>query len=580
MSAPRPTGRKRPPPYLPEHVRFAPDSGRILLFDQRMMLMHGFSLAELRRELIERLGIEQARATLTRLGYQQGIEDYKRLRAEFGDDADMHVRLGPRMRDIEGHVRTEPLHLEVDSARGRFYGEYAWTESWESKAHIDHLGIGTGTACWMSIGYASGYATGVFGRPVLFREIECVALGHARCKIIGQPLDAWEDVSDARFLQVEAFVDAPTGRRPSPSDAGAGSEAIVQPTEGIGGLVGVSPGFNAVIYLLKRVAATDATVLFLGESGVGKEQFSKTLHRIGPRAAQPFISINCAAIPAELVEAELFGVEKGAYTGATQSRPGRFERAHGGTLFLDEIGSLPLPAQGKLLRVLQEREIERVGDSQVRKVDVRIVAATNEDLRKAVANGRFRADLFYRLNVFPVEIPPLRARREDVPLLFNLFVDRYAHRFGKRVAGVSRAALGALWSYDWPGNVRELENLVERAVILVDDDGTIDLPQLFSGGEVLGERPLQVSPMGLLVCQPEAPLTEGAPASRNPDALADGLLDELGTLEQVEALLIDRALHRHDGNLTAAARSLGMGRGQMQYRIGKRRGGPDGSEPD
>ncbi len=230
--------------------------------------------------------------------------------------------------------------------------------------------------------------------------------------------------------------------------------------------------------------------------------------------------------------------------------------------------------------MLQEREIERVGDSQVRKVDVRIVAATNEDLRKAVANGRFRADLFYRLNVFPVEIPPLRARREDVPLLFNLFVDRYAHRFGKRVAGVSRAALGALWSYDWPGNVRELENLVERAVILVDDDGTIDLPQLFSGGEVLGERPLQVSPMGLLVCQPEAPLTGGAPASRNPDALADGLLDELGTLEQVEALLIDRALHRHDGNLTAAARSLGMGRGQMQYRIGKRRGGPDGSEPD
>ena len=218
--------------------------------------------------------------------------------------------------------------------------------------------------------------------------------------------------------------------------------------------------------MVKKVAPTDATVLFLGESGVGKEIFSHNLHRLSKRAKGPFIAVNCAAIPEQLAESELFGVEKGGFTGATVSRPGRFERAHGGTLFLDEIGTLSFTAQGKLLRALQEGEIERVGDTQVRKVDVRVIAATNVNLRDAVRDGSFREDLYFRLNVFPVRVPPLRDRRDDIPLMMNWFMQRACKKHGKAITGFRERAVDALINYRWPGNVREMENMIERAVIL------------------------------------------------------------------------------------------------------------------
>lgn len=549
---------------LPEHIRFAPDSGHIQLFDQRMLLMHGFSLGELRRELVERLGIEQTRDLFSRLGYQQGLEDHARCRDAFGASGDLMVAFGRRLRDIEGFVRTRPIALEVDLEAGHFWGEFIWSDSWEANAHIQHLGIGGMPACWMNIGYACGYGTALFGRPLLFREVECIALGHKQCRVIGKPLSEWDDLGDdAGFLRSQGFVDLPSLRGVTGEDTDEDNR--------LSGLVGASAPFNAVIYLLRRVADTDATVLFLGESGVGKEQFAHTLHRIGPRADKPFISVNCAGIPADLVEAELFGVEKGAYTGATASRPGRFERADGGTLFLDEIGSLPHAAQGKLLRALQDGEIERVGDTQMRKLDVRIVAATNEDLRQAVADRTFRDDLFYRLNVFPVEIPPLRERREDIPLLLNVFIERFAARFNKRVQGVSRNALDALWAYEWPGNVRELENMVERAVILLDDGEAIDQHHLFSGGERLGGTLLSVSPMGRLVAGKTEPPGSSTDPGKDPSELAERLLASTNSLEEIESLLLDHALARHDGNISAAARALGLGRGQMQYRLDKRR---------
>jgi formate hydrogenlyase transcriptional activator len=218
---------------------------------------------------------------------------------------------------------------------------------------------------------------------------------------------------------------------------------------------------------LHRAAATDTTVLLEGESGTGKELFARALHALSPRADGPFVAINCAAIPETLLETELFGHEKGAFTGASARKPGKFELAHRGTLFLDEIGELPLEMQAKLLRVLEDRTIERLGSPVSIKVDVRIIAATNRDLEEAVNNGTFREDLFYRLNVFPLSIPPLRERVEDIPALVWAFIDELSGGFGRTIDAISRRSLDELQRYSWPGNVRELRNLIEREMIVM-----------------------------------------------------------------------------------------------------------------
>jgi formate hydrogenlyase transcriptional activator len=235
-------------------------------------------------------------------------------------------------------------------------------------------------------------------------------------------------------------------------------------------IVGSSAALQEVISQITRVAPTDSTVLIVGETGTGKELVARAIHKRSQRSAAAFIRVNCAAIPQSLIASELFGHEKGAFTGALQRRIGRFESANGGTIFLDEVGELPIETQVLLLRVLQEREFERVGSSQTIRVNVRVLAATNRDLQVAIAEGRFRQDLFYRLNVFPVAVPSLRQRRDDIPLLVEYLIERYGKQAGKRLRSVSRRSLDLLQAYDWPGNVRELQNVIERAVILSDGD--------------------------------------------------------------------------------------------------------------
>jgi transcriptional regulator with GAF, ATPase, and Fis domain len=233
-------------------------------------------------------------------------------------------------------------------------------------------------------------------------------------------------------------------------------------------VIGTSSALQMVLARAAKVAPTESTVLILGETGTGKELIARAIHKRSKRSERPFISVNCAAIPASLVMSELFGHEKGAFTGALQRRPGRFELAEGGTLFLDEVGDLPLETQIALLRVLQEREFERVGGSGVLRADVRVIAATNRDLQAAIADGAFRSDLYYRLNVFPIILPPLRERKEDVPLLVNYFVDRFAKRAGKKIKHIQKRSLEVLQEYSWPGNVRELQNVIERSVIITE----------------------------------------------------------------------------------------------------------------
>ncbi|HET7837681.1 MAG TPA: sigma 54-interacting transcriptional regulator, partial [Variovorax sp.] len=296
----------------------------------------------------------------------------------------------------------------------------------------------------------------------------------------------------------------------------------------------------------------------LGETGVGKELFARWLHDNGPRAKQPFIAVNCAAIPAELIEAELFGVEKGAYTGAHHARAGRFERAHGGTLFLDEAGDLPLATQVKLLRVLQTGEIERLGADQATRVDVRIVAATNVDLPRAMQAGKFRSDLFYRLNTFPITIPPLRERQADIPALVGRFVDKFSALYGKKLRGLTDKAMREVVKHAWPGNIRELENVIERAVLLAPDHGDIEAAYLWS------------SPSGAPV---EGQLGAGGQITQSEagslDALCERVLEESIDIASLEQRLMQMAMQRAKGNLSQAARLLGITRPQLAYRLKK-----------
>jgi formate hydrogenlyase transcriptional activator len=235
-------------------------------------------------------------------------------------------------------------------------------------------------------------------------------------------------------------------------------------------IVGSSKALRGVLSQVAKVASTDSTVLILGETGTGKELIARAIHERSHRSTRAFVRINCAAIPASLIASELFGYEKGAFTGAIQRRLGRFELAQGGTIFLDEIGELPPETQITLLRVLQEREFERVGGGQPISVDVRVLAATNRNLNAAIAAGTFRLDLFYRLNVFPIQLPSLRDRVDDIPILVEYFIERYAKRAGKKIKNIRKRTLELLQTYDWPGNIRELQNVVERAVVLSDGD--------------------------------------------------------------------------------------------------------------
>jgi two-component system response regulator AtoC len=308
------------------------------------------------------------------------------------------------------------------------------------------------------------------------------------------------------------------------------------------GVVGRSPQLAAAIALAEKVARHPSTVLVTGESGTGKELVARHIHRQSPRAAAPFVAVNCGAIPETLLESELFGHAKGAFTGATADRDGLFADADGGTLFLDELGELPVPLQVKLLRALQEGEVRRVGDNASRTVDVRVVAATSRDLEADVAAGRFRADLYYRVNVVRIHLPPLRERTEDIPELVRHFVDRFNARLGLRVTGVSAAAMRALVEHPWPGNVRELENTVERAMVLADHD-RIDLAQLPALTPVVRNA---IDPNG-----------EGASLDLSVKRRTDAL----------ERRLIREALARTQGNRTRAARLLDLSHRALLYKI-------------
>ncbi|MCG7902455.1 MAG: sigma 54-interacting transcriptional regulator [Candidatus Thiodiazotropha weberae] len=547
---------------LPSELNLSLEEGRIHLSDQRMIMLHIGAMGSLRKELIETLGIERARGLLTRMGYASGVRDAKLARKLMPNASDEELMLmGPKLHMVEGIVKVSPIKIDVDIANGRYFGDLIWEHSYEADVHIEQFGVHTESVCWTQIGYATGYTSEIVGRFILYKEPECCGMGDRHCRNVGKPVEEWEGnvEEDLKYFNPDHIADQLLKLQEEVAHLRYSLDEETAP----GDMVGSAPPFLKTCEMLKKAGESNVTVLLLGETGVGKEMFARALHSISSRAERNFIAINCAAIPESLIESELFGVEKGAYTGAQHSRPGRFERAHGGTLFLDEVGELSPAAQAKLLRVLQEGEFERIGDSRTRKVNVRLVAATNVDLQQAVDAGKFRADLYYRLNIFPILIPALREREDDIPALVNRFLEKYTALHGKRTPGITERALRALRNYDWPGNIRELENIIERGVIITANDTHIDLPNLFPE--------LSVEPAA--TAQTQTSTLADSPSPQNSgllfDRMLDQILDQNIPLGTVENRLLDRAVERARGNLASAGRMLGLTRPQMAYRLKK-----------
>lgn len=458
---------------LNDILTFDGDEGIIRIMGHRALLFDSVSLGLLRKELVDTLGALAARVILTRFGYAHGWRVAEVLRSEYpAIFAD--VQAGAHFHKLSG------ITLSTDFKNSDGTGEEplimaSWVNSYEVEQHLLHLGKADESVCWTLTGFASGYESCKNGREVYFIEHKCIGKGDAICQMSGRFKEKWgQEVEQQLNYYSMASADEmlkeltrklkSTERRITSRQRQLG--LLEKTKEEQFGVIIRSKPMQQIVELAQHVAKVDASVVVMGESGVGKERISRIIHDQSVRATKPFVAVNCGALTESLLESELFGHAKGAFTGADRDRPGIFEEASGGTLFLDEIGEISPGMQVKLLRVLQEKEIRRVGESRVRPVDVRIIAATNRNLADEVAAGRFRRDLYYRLCVIEVVVPALRDRPEDIMPLARLFLKQTTEEMNRRVDGFSPHAAERLLNYNWPGNVRELQNVVARCVAL------------------------------------------------------------------------------------------------------------------
>ena len=460
--------------HLDELLNFAPEGGYIRFGPLRVILMDTSALGFLRKELIDDLGWSVARILLSRFGFAQGWRAAEILKSALPWDSEEEWRnAGSRLHMLLGHVVVEeraPANEKSDEL------DAVWKDSYEAEQHLLQLGRSEEPACWTLTGFVSGYMSRARDREIYARETKCRAKGDAVCSVSAKTLDRWKELgedSDIVMLQreslqenlsalTEALRNAEQSIRRHVRQMQSGSSDVVDPS----GIVAASDAMKKTLDLARKVARVDSSVLITGESGVGKERVARLIHEDSERAGRPFIAVNCGAITETLLESELFGHVRGSFTGATQDRVGLFEAAHHGTIFLDEVGEIAPPMQVKLLRVLQEHEIRRVGESRSRKVDARVIAATNRDLAEEVAAGRFRDDLYYRLRVIELRIPPLRDRRRDVLPIARRVLTQVARKLRREISGFTAGAADLLLRYPWPGNVRELQNAVEHAIVL------------------------------------------------------------------------------------------------------------------
>ncbi|WP_079204049.1 sigma-54-dependent Fis family transcriptional regulator [Pseudomonas sp. CC6-YY-74] len=540
---------------LSKQIRFQSMEGKIWFGEQRMLLLQISAMASFRRELVSILGVERAKGFFLRLGYTSGLRDAELARKLRPHCSELDIFLaGPQLHSLKGMVKAIPTEVDIDIEAGRFYVEVEWVDSFEVEICQSELGPMADPVCWTLLGYACSYSSSFMGREVIFKEVTCRGCGDDKCRVVGKPAEEWDDAEAFKqYFKSDPIIEELYELQSQL----ASLRTSLQRQEGQYYGIGQSLAYTKVCQMIDKAAQGKVSVLLLGESGVGKEVIARSVHLRSARAEQPFVAVNCASIPPDLIEAELFGVEKGAFTGALQSRMGRFERANQGTLFLDEVVELSPRAQATLLRVLQEGELERVGDNRTRKVDVRVIAATNESLSEAVKTGKFRADLYYRLNVFPVSIPPLRERQEDIPLLAEHFLKRFHSEYNKKTLGLSDLAMEACMHYPWPGNIRELENVIERGIILTESNESISLEALFpqlQREELLESR---LSNEGTL-------LQPAAEQNWIEQVLGSGL-----SLDAIEEQLMREAMQRAGNNVSGAARILGLTRPALAYRLKK-----------
>jgi DNA-binding NtrC family response regulator/predicted hydrocarbon binding protein len=462
--------------HLSELVEFT--EGEISLQGRRLILHDMHAIAELRRDLLRMTGKDQARQILTRFGFWWGKADGAAMKRVFKwDSLEELIKAGPRLQNLAGVARAVIKTLSIDPSGAPFKMEILWHENAEVKEQLIAEGPTSEPACWILTGYASGFASFCTNKEIYFIEELCMAKGDHVCSALGMDKESWGDriTPHLTFFQlddIQARVEELSEqlrkktllmdeqrkkalKNPSPS-------SMINPEIR-------SNAYLKVLHLAERVAPYDSSLLITGETGTGKEILARHIHTLSPRSHNIFLPLNCGALPETLLESELFGHTSGAFTGASKERAGIFEEARGGTVFLDEIGDISASLQVKLLRVLQEHEIVRLGESRPRPIDVRIMAATNRNLHQLIRNNVFREDLYYRIAVVEIHIPPLNQRMEDILPLARHFVKKFSRKLKMPNLHLDASCLDALQSYNWPGNIRELENAVERAALMCSD---------------------------------------------------------------------------------------------------------------
>ena len=514
---------------------FNPKGGRIQFMGHRALIIDAIALGLMRKELIENLGTFAARNILTRMGYAHGWSTADNLDKEYTGLL-KDTNCGPTLHKLQGAVNSVEGHWIFEPS---FHMTTIWQDSYEAEQHILHFGHAHEPMCWTLTGYVSGYCSRMLGEEVYCIETQCCAKHDSLCQAETRTREAWGDIIEPHlpFFQAETIdkvLHDVTSKLAETEKTIRAHKPFLEDEDPSCGLIARSPAMRKTLRLAKQVAQVESSVVVFGESGVGKERVARLIHGESVRSLRPFIAINCSAVTETLLESEFFGHVKGSFTGANRDRIGLFEAANGGTLFLDEVAELSAGMQAKLLRVLQEKEIRRVGENHSRPVDVRIIAATNKDLLQEVENGNFREDLFYRLCIFEIIVPPLRERKEDILPLTRCFMDKANYRMKKNIIGLQPDVSEKLLNYSWPGNVRQLENTLEHAV-------------------ALGQRKR--------ICIENLPrslqLVHAAPSSE----------DTIKSMAEIEREQILNAVQLLDGNKAEAAKRLGISLSSLYQKL-------------
>jgi two-component system response regulator HydG len=525
---------------LEEMINF--NEGNLDFQGRRLVIHDMHSFAQVRKDLVDMVGFEDAQKILTRFGFHWGQADASAMSRIYNwDNLKEWILSGPILHTLEGVAKTAVKELKIEN--DSFYMEIIWNNSGEAMEHLSEFGYSEVPICWILTGYASGFTSFCMKKNIYFIEKKCVGKHDATCIAIGKDIDSWGEkinpyliyykIEDIKGKIIKLRNDIKEKNKEL-KEQKYKIELLQKPVKLFLEEIH-SKSFQKILNIANRVSKFDTSILITGETGVGKEVVGKYIHNLSKRNQGPFLPINCGALPETLAESELFGHRAGSFTGAIKDQIGLFEQAKGGTILLDEIGDISLNLQLKILRVLQEKEIIPIGDNKPRKIDVRILAATNKNLENYVKEGKFREDLYYRLKIIEIKIPPLRERKEDIITLTRYFINFFSKKLNLSGLKLHTSCYKFLEKYSWPGNVRELENVIERAAVL--SENKLILPEHLPDEITVNSNNYQ---------------------SQNNNNL---------TLNEIEINYIKDVLKKVDGNKSKAAKILGIGQATLWRKL-------------